>query len=309
MFAILYIFSACWIPSSAVSPESQDEIGEVLEPTAEPSSNPSSEPSSNPSSEPSSSPTSEPSSSPTSEPSSSPTSEPTPEQDSEYEYFSQVTCGGEMEFWEVTGNGTLNILVDTISEDTTFDPTSSSFSSDGNITIGNGDDENPCSYPPPAFGCPEYSISYTGSAIIGVNAYSENCNPSGVGSYRLALDGEGASTATLLDGSGGGSGGGTGGYAWTNIGTQTQNIYVGCCHHLESNTKTCDSSTYGEFISVGGPTDITPNTGTATQLRVDQGMYATLFDGDTQIEWSGATGCGCDVVSTYTVEVYQCDLN
>ncbi|MEC7988097.1 MAG: hypothetical protein VX278_23220 [Myxococcota bacterium] len=195
-------------------------------------------------------------------------------------------------------------MVDTVSSSTVFDPFSGAYEGPNvdNLTlIGDGDDENDCSYPPPNYGCPEYSVEYSGTAWISVGGYGDNCNSSGTGQYRLRLDGAGADTATLYTGNTNSSN-----FSWVNTGTYTTTITVGCCHHVEYQSKTCDSSTLGDTVKIGGPTNVTPNTGTATLLQSGQGMSAELYSNNTEIEWSGATGCGCDTDASYSVEIYQC---
>ena len=95
-------------------------------------------------------------------------------------------------------------------------------------------------------------------------------------------------------------------FLWQDLGQEAVDVIVGCCHHNESKSQTCSSSTVGNTIYIGGPTDITPNSGTATELKDNQGIAATLSNNDSTLSWSGGTGCGCDRAETHTMTVYEC---
>ena len=119
------------------------------------------------------------------------------------DYEETIACdeGQTADVWQLSmSGGTLDILVDTASAAATFDPASAALMGEdpSNATeIGSGDDENPCTYPPGEYGCPEYSAQGQGTVWILVQAYSGGCNSSGTGGYVLKLSGDGADTAML----------------------------------------------------------------------------------------------------------------
>ena len=95
-------------------------------------------------------------------------------------------------------------------------------------------------------------------------------------------------------------------FFWEDQGMHDVDVIVGCCHHNTPESQTCSSSTVGNTVYIGGPSNITPNTGTATELTSNQGISGALSNNDSLLSWSGGTGCGCDRTETHTMTVYEC---
>ncbi len=99
-----------------------------------------------------------------------------------------VPCDGDtVDVWRFTGDGAVDILVDTVSYSTTFDPVawvSDDPSGNGDV-LAFGDDEDPCSYPPEQYGCPELEVEEVGTLYLFVGAFPGNCNSGGSGEYVI----------------------------------------------------------------------------------------------------------------------------
>ncbi len=111
----------------------------------------------------------------------------------------EIPCDGQsFDLWliDVPYSGVLDITVDTLAPDTVFDPYAMLVPGpDWQTTpvVAVGDDEFGCTYPPPAYGCPQFSYPVEpGPWYLAIFAYEANCNASGVGAYGidLNLDGE-----------------------------------------------------------------------------------------------------------------------
>jgi len=108
-------------------------------------------------------------------------------------------CGGgsgAADVYLVTLSGEVQITVDTTSAAATFDPyaylTTDTTSLAASGAIAAGDDEVPCTFPPPSYGCPQFDANYVGQAALVIYGFVDNCNSSGMGGYEVTLTGAGA---------------------------------------------------------------------------------------------------------------------
>ncbi|MCB9761166.1 MAG: hypothetical protein H6739_15100 [Alphaproteobacteria bacterium] len=92
----------------------------------------------------------------------------------------------------------LTVGVDTVSVDDTFDPAVTVFAHDGgrkleDLVLGrfldDGDDEFPCSFPPPEYACPQVSFDAPGDVVVLVQVYGECVGPDA--GYLLMIDQDG----------------------------------------------------------------------------------------------------------------------
>lgn len=107
-----------------------------------------------------------------------------------------VACqAGAMDAFQVVPptTGTLEISVDTVSAETTFDPLAVLLDEAGLASgepLANGDDEFECTWPPPQYSCPRISadVAEPGARLeVRVATWEGNCNPSGIGAYALTI--------------------------------------------------------------------------------------------------------------------------
>jgi hypothetical protein len=118
----------------------------------------------------------------------------------------ELPCEEEVvDLWSVTApeGAAVSVLVDTIAAETAFDPRSSAFDGtdpDADPFLGSGDDNVPCTYPPPSFSCPFYEVVAGASGAVGITVAAFECpDDPGYGEYSIAVlvDG-GAATPVLI---------------------------------------------------------------------------------------------------------------
>jgi formylglycine-generating enzyme required for sulfatase activity len=99
-------------------------------------------------------------------------------------------------------------------------------------------------------------------------------------------------------------------YAWTNIGSDLEEMIYGSCGSVETSTATCDASTLGEMIYINPTSE-----GSLLMQRIGEthlgvtgarGFSIFIYSGGTEASWEGATGCGGDYLQTDTVDIYEC---
>ena len=92
-------------------------------------------------------------------------------------------------------------------------------------------------------------------------------------------------------------------FSWQSLGTQTTEIYTGCCSHTETRLQVCDGSYLGREIRIKTGNDvqnINPVHGWS------QGISVTFNADMSEADVTGWNGCGCDVLTTTTATVYEC---
>lgn len=115
----------------------------------------------------------------------------------------EVSCDAkQVDLWEITVDETqtVDIAVDTVSADTTFDPRVMVMNTEGCV-VGSADDSFECSYPPPAYSCPAVSMELEpGTYTILVTSFIDGC-VDGVdeGEYKLRVDSETPIRPTLVE--------------------------------------------------------------------------------------------------------------
>ncbi len=103
------------------------------------------------------------------------------------------------ELWGVSSSSSITVTVDTISSATTFDPVvvilDGPDATMANL-LGSGDDEFPCSFPPPTYLCPEANATSAGGGsyfvLVGIGA-PDDC-ASSIGEYQLEVLANGSPT-------------------------------------------------------------------------------------------------------------------
>ena len=97
--------------------------------------------------------------------------------------------------------GDVTITIDTVSASTTFDPIGYSTVDTANYASIDfqGDDEIPCTFPPPTYACPSWThTGATGPIAVVVMGYEGDCNSSGQGDYLLIVSGPGAPSSLVI---------------------------------------------------------------------------------------------------------------
>ncbi len=102
----------------------------------------------------------------------------------------RLPCPGEefVDVWSFVESGAVVARVDTIAADTAFDPGLWIVDAiaDPNSDVADGDDEFPCTFPPPTYSCPEATGTVTG-AMPGVYVFTYDDCTSDVGEYALTV--------------------------------------------------------------------------------------------------------------------------
>ena len=100
----------------------------------------------------------------------------------------------------VNSGDDLTIRADTLSAATTSDLCVQVYDTNGTSSLGSFDDNFECTYPPPAFRCPEGTITdvpTTGFIFVRVNQCSTNCADASNNEYELTVTRNG-SPAVLM---------------------------------------------------------------------------------------------------------------
>ncbi len=114
-----------------------------------------------------------------------------------------VTCDGkQVDQWTFTVDETqtVDLSVDTVSEETTFDPRLFIINEEGCV-VASADDNFECTFPPPSFSCPSTSVELEpGEYTVLVSSFIDACHD-GVddGEYVLRLNAETPIRPTLED--------------------------------------------------------------------------------------------------------------
>jgi hypothetical protein len=112
-----------------------------------------------------------------------------------------IGCTGEYDVYRFTvnGAGSGQVTADTVSAATAADL--AAFVLDGSdlttaTNLGSGDDELTCTYPPPAYQCPQFVAEYpaSGTYYVVIYAYADSCAGSSAG-YVMTVEFNGTPVA------------------------------------------------------------------------------------------------------------------
>jgi hypothetical protein len=106
--------------------------------------------------------------------------------------------------WRLGATGTLRVVVDTLTDVSSFDPTAY-VTTDGAPTwssaaaVALGTDDAPCTAPPSAGQCPDFEATVDGAAWLVIFGKPLGCNASGTGWYTVQVTLDGAPVGTELE--------------------------------------------------------------------------------------------------------------
>jgi len=124
------------------------------------------------------------------------------------EAVASVPCGtGLVDIWSfgVQAGQSIVVVVDTVSEETTFDPTLSVLLEDPFSSgfepevVAEGDDEMECSFPPPSGGCPRVERSLDAGGIVYVVIGEKDVCVDAGGLYRMTAEVNGAPAPLTIE--------------------------------------------------------------------------------------------------------------
>lgn len=115
----------------------------------------------------------------------------------------EIPCLGDasaLDGWsfEVQPGQAITVRVDTVSAETTFDAAARLVDGEA-LSVAAGDDQCACTFPPPAFSCPQFAAVAAAAGLMRVEVYSFGGGCAGtVGGYRLWIQSDGIDVPATL---------------------------------------------------------------------------------------------------------------